>query len=50
VFNGSVAELRAMAGIVSSPRTPAGSAGPAGADMMGDALLRALTAPQRTTQ
>lgn len=48
VFGGTVAELQAMAGIVTRPHSPAGSAGPAGADMMGDALLRALTAPSPT--
>jgi hypothetical protein len=34
-----------MAGIVTVSPSRAGSAGQAGADMMGEALLRALTAP-----
>jgi lysozyme len=45
VFGGTLAELRAMAGIVTVSPSRAGSAGQAGADMMGEALLRALTAP-----
>jgi len=50
VFAGTLPELRALAGIV--PPAPAGPVkdGPqGGADLMGDALLRALTSPSATS-